>query len=236
MALRKILVGVLSMVMVSPAWSGGLSLGNVTSSDDATVRGTKLTPGSTLFTGDEISVAPHGGAIIALAGGAQAEVLGNSSIRLTKAEDKIQLVVNHGQASFHTSGGSEMTALVGDVTVRPAARADTSAIIQSLSETHVIVAAQKGALLITMAKDGKVYTIPEGEAADLTAKEDPPQSGGAMPAGKAAPPVTLSTKALTWTVVIVGGAMFVTAYLLLRHETKLTTTQIGNEISPDTVN
>ena len=47
MALRKVLVGILMMVMVSPLWGGGEPLGNVTSSSDAAVRGTKLTSGST---------------------------------------------------------------------------------------------------------------------------------------------------------------------------------------------
>ena len=163
MALRKILVGVLTMVMVSPVWGGGEPLGNITSSNDATIRDSKLTPGSTVFTGDVISVAAHGGARIALTGGAQAEILGNSSVQLTMTDNKIQMAVNRGQASFHTSGGNGMSALVGDATVRPADGAETSAVIQSLSETHAIVAAEKGALLVTTAHDGKVYTVREGE-------------------------------------------------------------------------
>ena len=237
MTLRKILVGILVMVMVSPAWGAGKPMGSVTQSINATVRDTKLTPGSTVFMDDIISVADHGGARIALKSGAQAEILGPSSVRLTMADDRIQMVVDRGQASFVTKGGSEISALVADTTVRPAANVETSAILQSLSETHAIISAQKGALLLTM-NDGKVFTVPEGEAADLTATPDPQQGGGAIPAGKAAPPVSLRSKkkAFIWVVVIVGAGVGVTAYLLLRNETKLTTTQIGNEISPDKPN
>ena len=233
MALRKILVGVLTIVMVSAAWGGGAPLGNVTSSSNATVRDTKLTSGSTVFTGDVISVAGHGGARLSLTGGAQAEVLAESSVRLTMTDNKIQMAVNRGQASFHASGENGISALVADATVVPAGKSETSAVIQSLSETHAIVAAQKGALLITTAHDGKVYTVPEGKAADLTATDDPQQGGGAVPAGKAAPRVSVNKKkALIWTVAIVGGGVAVTAYLLARRETGLTPTQIGNEISP----
>lgn len=240
MALRKIIVGILAVVMVSPAWGVGEPMGSVTSSIDATVRDMKLTPGSTVFVDDVISVEAHGGARIALKNGAQAEILGPGSVRLTMADDAIQMVVDRGQASFVTTGSNQISGLIADTTVRPAANVETSAILQSLSETHAIISAQKGALLLTMS-DGKVITVPEGEAADLTATiaaTPDPQQGGAIPAGKSAPPISIRSKkkALIWVAVIVGAGVGVTAYLLLRHETKLTTTQIGNEISPDTPN
>lgn len=238
MAWHRVLVGILTMVMVSPAWGGGEPLGNVTSSNEATVRDTKLTPGSTVFMGDVISVAAHGGARIALTSGAQAEVLENSSVRLAMADNTIQMVVNRGQASLHTPGGNGISALVADATVRPADMVETSAVIQSLSGTHAIVAAQKGALLVTMASDGKVYTVLEGQAADLSAAPDTQQGGPPAPAGKAAPPFSPRSrkKAVIWVVVIVGGGVALTAYLLSRRETKLSTTTLGNEISPDKLN
>ena len=237
MVLRKILVGVLTIVMVSPAWGGSEPLGNITSSSDATIRNSKLTPGSSVFTGDVISVAQHGAVRIALTGGAQAEVLGNSSVQLAKTDNKIQMVLNGGQASFHTSGSKTMSALVGGATVQPADGSETSAIIQLLGETHALVAAEKGALLVTTANDDKVYTVREGEAADLTAVADPQQNGGAIPAGKAAPRISISRKkAVIWTVVIVSAGVAVTAYLLARRETKMSTTTLGNEISPHTLN
>lgn len=236
MALRKILVGVLTLVMVSPMWGGGEPLGNITSSSGATVRDMKLAPGSTVFIGDVISVATHGGARIALTGGGQAEILGNSSVRLTMTDNKIQMAVDRGQASFHTSGGNGINALVANATVRPADGAETSAVIQSLSETHAIVAAEKGALLVTTAHDGMVYTVREGEAADLSAASGPQKNGGAVPAGRAAPPFSARKKAVVWIVVIVGGGVAITAYLLARSETKLSTTTLVNEISPTKLN
>jgi hypothetical protein len=248
MMLRKILVGMLVIVMVSPAWSGGKPLGSVTSSSDATVGNAKLTPGSTVFLGDVISVAEHGGVHVALSSGEQAEVLANSSVRLTMVDDKIQMVVDRGQASFHTSGhtsgrassqtsgGNTMSALVGDATVRPANSAETSAVIQSLSETHAIIAAEKGTLLVTTAYDGKVYTVPEGKAADLSAGPDPQQNGGAVPAGRAAPKISSNKKVVYWTVAIVGAGVIIAAVVLARREANLSSTTLGNEISPHTLN
>ena len=237
MTLRKVLAAFLVVVAVSPAWGAAEPLGSITSSNAATVRDAKLTAGSTVFSGDVISVAAHGATRIALSSGAQAEVLGNSSVQLTKVKDKIQMTVGRGQASFHTSGNSGISALVADATVRPAGGAETSAVIQSLSETHTVVAAEKGALLVTTAHDGKTYTVNEGQAADLSAAPDPQQNGGAAPAGKAAPAVSsLPNNALIWTVVLVGAGTAVTAYLLSRRETTQSTTTLQNEISPAKLN
>lgn len=235
MVLRKILVGVLTIMMFSPVW-GGEPLGSVTESSKASVRDTKLTQGSTVFPGDVIQVDDRGDARVSLHGGSQAEILGNSSVQFAVSDNKIQMVVNRGQASFHTSGANELSAVVADATVRPADTSETSAVIQSLSETHAIVAAQKGALLLTTAHDGKVIRLSEGEAADLSASDDGNQNGGAVPAGKSAPTFQMSKKAVYWTVGILGAGGAIAAYFLSRNETKLTPTQLSNEISPSKLN
>lgn len=237
MAWRKGLSALLMVVAVSPAWGAAEPVGSITSTNAATVRDTKLTAGSTVFNGDVISVSDHGATQIALSSGAQAEILSNSSVRLTKSADTIQITVDRGQASFHTSGNKKISALVADATVRPAGSTETSVIVQSLSGTHAIVAAEKGSLLVTTARDGKTYTLNEGEAADLSAMADPPQGSTPPPAGHSAGGVTaLSGHVLIWTVVIVGAAAAVTAYLVSRSENTPSTQQLQNEISPAKLN
>ena len=237
MAFRKVLVGFLMVVIASPVWGGAEVVGSIASSNAATVRDTKLTPGSTVFSGDAISVGVNGATRIAFANGAQAEVLGNSVVRLTKAGNSIQMVVDRGKASFHTSGGKDMEGLVADASIRAADGSETSAFIQVLGEKHAIIAAQKGALLLTTAYDGKMYTVREGEAAELSVAPDPEQQGGgAIPAGKAAPRMSVSKKVVVWTVIVVGGAAAITAYLLSRRETTQSATTLANEISPSKLN
>jgi len=236
MTFRKVLVGLLMVMMASPVWGGAEIVGNITSSNAATVRETKLTPGSTVFSGDAISVGVHGATRIAFTNGAQAEVLGNSLVRLLKADNRMQIVVDRGQASFHTSAGKDMEALVADTRIRPAGGSETSAIIQALGEKHAVIAAQKGALLITTAFDGQTYTVREGEAADLSVAPDPQQNGAAIPPGKAAPGMSRSKKRVIWVVVLVGGGTAISAYLLARGETTQPTTTLENEISPTKLN
>jgi len=233
MVWRKALATLLIVVASSPAWGAAEPLGSITSTGAATVRDTQLTEGSTVFSGDVISVAEHGTTRIAFSSGAQAEVLGNSSVRLTKANGNIQMIVDRGQASFRTSGNKGISALVADATVRPVNGAETLAVIQSLGQTHAIVAAEKGALLITTAHDAKTYTVNEGEAADLSTAPDPPQGGGRTPTGTVS---ALSGTMVVVTVVIVAAAAAVAAYLLWRKETAVPMTTLQNEVSPATLN
>jgi ferric-dicitrate binding protein FerR (iron transport regulator) len=238
MVWRKVLATLLIAVASSPTWGAAEPLGSITTASAATVRNTNLSEGSTVFSGDIISVATNGVTRIALNGGAQVQILGGSLIRLNKAAEKIQVIVDQGQASFHSSGNNGISALVADATVRPANGEETSAFIQSLSETHAVIEAEKGALLITTAHDGKTYTVSEGEAADLSAVEaspsaDPQQNSGAAPAGKSAPAYSAPSKRVViWTVAILGAAAVGTSVYLIRKEHKPSTTDLGNEISP----
>lgn len=233
---RKILAVILVVMMTSPAWSAAEPVGSVTSSNGSTIRDTKLAPGSTVFNGDTISVGERGAARISLNGGAQAEILSNSLVRLTKSGGDLEMEVDRGQASFHTSGGNHVSARVTDASVRPVGGGETAAVIQSLNKMHAVIAAEKGSLVVTTAYDNKSYTILEGQAADLSLAPAEQQDGTAAPAGQAAPPVSdpkLSKKqVVAWTVVLVGGAVALTAYLLARKETKPTPVQLQNEISP----
>lgn len=240
MAWRKFLAMLLVVVASSPAWGAAEPLGSVTTASAATVRNTNLSEGSTVFSGDVISVAAHGSTRIALSGGAQVQVLGESSVRLKKADESVQIIVDRGQASIHSSGNNGISALVADATVRPVNGAETSAFVQSLSETHAVIAAEKGALLITTAHDGKTYTVNEGEAADLSAVDssaapDAQQNGGAVPAGKAAPPYKRKAVVI-WTVAILAAGTITAAILLIHRENQQSTTSLGNEISPSKLN
>ena len=75
---RQVLALLLVLLLAFPAWGDPNIVGSVASSQSATVRGTNLTPGSTIFSGDTIEVGAHGSAWITLPGGAQVQVAENS--------------------------------------------------------------------------------------------------------------------------------------------------------------
>lgn len=225
MRFHKILAAFVIVAISTPVWSATETLGNVTSSNFSTIRATPLTPGSTVFSGDAISVDQNGQTNISFNNGAKAEVLGNSVIKLSKEDNKVQMAVEHGQASFR-SVGNDIEGSITDVTIRAADGAETSAIIRVLSDKHAVISAQKGALLVTTAYNDQTYRIPEGKEADLSAGQD---QGGAIPAGQAAPQMHRRKKFVIWFIIIGGTGAGVTAYLLERRETSK---PVQNEVSP----
>src|SRR5574337_159087 len=100
---RKPLAATLVLLLAFPAWGEPSVVGNIASSQAATVRGTSVTPGSTIFSGDIIEVGARGSARLALVGEAQLQVAQNSQVRLTKTSEVIQVAVERGGISFRAA-------------------------------------------------------------------------------------------------------------------------------------
>jgi hypothetical protein len=78
-------------------------IGTVTSCTAATIHGTSLVPGSTIFSGDAIDVGPGGSAWIAAPGGAQVRVFENSAVSFTSNENSIEVIVTRGVARTNSA-------------------------------------------------------------------------------------------------------------------------------------
>ncbi len=227
---RQLLAFLLVLMLAFPAWTSPNIVGNVSSSESATVRGTNLTPGSTILSGDAIDVGARGSAQILLVGGAQLRMLEDSQVRVTRTTDVIQVSVQRGVASFRTAENSSVEALLADATIRSADRLPAVGIISVRSPQSAMIAAEKGTLLITTTHDSKSVTLHEGDAAEVTLvperAKDKDKGGGAVPAG------ATSAARVVLIAIIVGGAITAAALLLGRGETQLTTLQKCNSVSP----
>jgi len=227
---RQLLAVLLALVLAFPAWASPNIVGNVSSSESATVRGTNLTPGSTVLSGDAIDVGARGSAQIMLVGGAQLRMLEDSQVRVTRTAKVIQVSVQRGVASFRTPENSSLEALLADATIRSADGLPAVGIISVRSPQSAMIATQKGTLLITTAHDSKSVTLHEGDAAEVTLvperAKDKDKGGGPAPAGSA----TAAKVAII--AIIVGGGITAAALLLGRRETQLTTQQKCNSVSP----
>ncbi len=102
MLFRQVLAVSLGLMLAFPAGASPNIVGNVSSSQSTTVRGTDLTPGSTILSGDTIDVGARGSAQIMLVGGAQLQMLEDSQVRVIRTTDNIQVSVHRGVASFRT--------------------------------------------------------------------------------------------------------------------------------------
>ncbi len=233
---RQALALLLVLLLAFPAWGDPVVVGNVASSQSATVRGTTLAPGSTIFSGDTVEVGTRGSAWITLTGGAQVKVGENSQVRLAKTTDSIQLIIDRGGALFRTAEKSPVEALLGDATIRSADSLPAVGIIIVHDAQSAVIAAQKGMLLISTAHDSKNVTLREGERAEVTLvpqqdtdqdKNKKKKGGAAVPAGS-----SLTAGKAVLIAAILGGVTTAIARLLSDQETKHTTTDNCNAVSP----
>jgi hypothetical protein len=233
MFIRQVLALFLAFTLAFPAWATPTVIGNVSNSESATVRGTSLTPGSTVFSGDTIEVGPKGVARIALHGGAQVQVGANSQIRLTKTPDTVQVTIDRGLAAFLSTDKSGVEAILGDATIRPADGTAAVAVINLRSPQSAVIAAQKGTLLIRTAHDSKTVTLREGDGAEVTLAPENAQDKhhkkgtGAAPAGS-----SWSVGKVVIIAAILGGAATAIGFILGHNEVQLTEQQKCNVVSP----
>jgi hypothetical protein len=235
--LRQSVAFVLVALLTFPAWGGENNVvGVALSSPGASVRGESLAVGSTLFSGDGISVAAPGDAKIALSGGGQVEVLAGSAAVLSRAQTVVQLFVERGAASFRSEPGSRVEALIADATIRSAGGLSAVGIIRMDSPDSAVVVAEKNALQISTAHDSRTLLVPEGSAARVTivdevaAQDGGGQAGSApAPAGKASNPLSTKKK-VAIVALIVGGGLLATGLILATREAK--PVNVLNEVSP----
>jgi hypothetical protein len=227
---KQALTLLLTSVLAHPAWGNPNVVGNISTSKATAVRGTSVTPGSTIFSGDTIEVGPQGSAWIILTGGAQVQVDENSQVRLTKLTDRIQLTIDRGTASFRTVEQSPVEALLGDATIRSANSWPAVGIVSVRNAQSAMIAAQKGALLITTAHDSGSVTLREGETGEVTlipeTDEERKKKGGVIPAGSL-------TAGMTAKVTVILVALTTTIGFIRGHyDPSHTVTQNCNAVSP----
>ena len=192
------------------------------------MRDLPVLPGSTVFSGESVSVSPMGSAQIDLAGGGRVEVFKDSAVQLDRTGTGVQFVVLRGGVSFTGGPGNAVQTTLGDATIRPAAPLSVG-VLHVENPDSAVLATIKGKLTITTEHDASSVDVPEGSAVRITLV-DPAQlgQGGAQPAGRAAP--ALKKIAL---IAFLFAAMFLGVFLwIAAHEPTETPQQLASEISP----
>lgn len=218
---------ILVFALASPAFSSSDAIGQAVYTQAASVREAPLTTGSTLLSGETVTVHQKGIARIALSGGGQIELLDQSSARFTRSQSAVQLFLESGSASFRSAPTSSVEAIIADATIRSAPSAPALALMSMETPESAVVIATKGMLEIATLHDGQTVQVPEGSAARISLIPDPQ---GAAPAGKTGGLGGISRKKLAIIALIVGGAVVITAVILARREPNQG--NISNEVSP----
>jgi len=229
MFVRQALAAILILLLAFPAWTALNPIGRATSSNSSTVRGIALLPGGTIFSGDTIEVGPRGGARIALAGGGLVAVAADSRVRVSQANEKIQIELTWGRVWF-SMAGKRVQGRLGDATVRSAQGAPGVGVIARLSPTKAIIAAAKGELVVSTGRDSKSVTLREGEGVEVSLALPSPPSPTAAPS-PAPPPVVLAAVPIVILGVVVIVAASLIAVALNNNEGQLTDQEKANVLS-----
>lgn len=225
--LQQLLAAVLIALVASPAWSQTQVAGTIVASQSATMRDAPLPPGSTIFSGESVSVSQTGGAQINLAGGGRIEVLRDSAVQLDRTAAGVQFVVLRGAVSFMGGPKNAVATTLGDATIR-SGDPSSLGVLHLENPDSAVLAALKGKLTIKTEHDASSIDVPEGSAVRITLVDPSEPQGGAEPAGRAAPAI----KKLALIVFLFAAAFLAIFLWIAAHEPSETPSQLASEVSP----
>ena len=184
--LHQSLACILTLVLCLPTWGANEVVGIAVQTQSASVHQSALPAGSTIFSGDAITAAANGRVQVALPGGGRVDVLSNSTVRVERNAEGVELTVERGSASFQTRPDSPVSALLTDARIRAPKGGSAMGIVGLESPDSALVAARIGALEVITEHDSKSVLIPEGSAARITLLPEEPAQGqvGVQPAGR----------------------------------------------------
>jgi hypothetical protein len=224
---QQFLAAVLISLMAWPAWTQNQLVGTVITSQAATMAEVPLATGSTIFSGESVSVSPTGSAQIGLAGGGRVEILRDSAIQLNRSGAGVQFLVLRGGVSFAGGPKDGIETILGDATIH-FKDPSSLAVLHLESPDSAVLATMKGKLTIKTAHAPESIDVLEGSAVRITLVEPSEPQGGAQPAGRAAP----ALKKLALIVFLIGAAFLGIFLWIASHEPSETPQQLGSEVSP----
>ena len=175
--LRQALAFALAVALALPTWAVNEAVGVAVQTQSATIRQTKLAAGSTVYSGDAISAAANGRAQISLPGGGRVDVLSNSTVRVERKAEGVEMTLEQGKASFQSLPDSPVTALLTDARVRALKGTSAMGLIGMESPDSVLVVARIGALEVISEHDANSVVVPEGSAARISLLPEEPEQG-----------------------------------------------------------
>lgn len=160
---KKALAITLSMLLAAPIWAMSAPIGSVAIGSGTTVAGTTAAPGTSLFSGDTVSVQQGAQATITLAGGSRVLFDGGSQARIVRDGSVLALELSSGGAAFTSSSKSLVEGRLADMTFRPLDPSIASVgYIAFKDTTHAFLYANKGAWVVTTMHDGHSTVLQPG--------------------------------------------------------------------------
>lgn len=228
---RQGLAFLLTVLLAVPAWAAPGQLGTIAGSQAAFIRGTDAIAGSTVFSGDTISVGRGGSAWVTLPGGAQVRLGENSEAELARTDRAVQLDLRRGRATFRATPETVIEGLVGDATFRAAQDGPGVGVISYLSANKVFLFAEQGNWIIRTAYDDASVTLHQGQG--MEAALEPAQAEPAATSEDTTPP---RKRRGVFVIVLVSGLIIggatAAALAATEGESHFSNVQKQNAVSP----
>jgi len=189
------------------------ALGEIVRSSSATLGGIAAPAGGTAVSGDVMSTAKGGGALVQFSAGSQIELGENSSVTLSGTPDHVLAKVDRGTVTVQTPGPEAVVVETAQCRVDAAGQGSVSYSATLGPEGGVSITARHGILAATEISDGQSHALAEGEtwtcpsaaASAQTREEGRPVGGEAAGQAPAPKPQAHSNTGLL--VVLIGGGV-----------------------------
>ena len=103
---RRAMAVTMSLLLTVPLWAISSPVGTIAVGSKVTVAGTAAATGSSLYSGDTLSVEAQGKASLLLSGGSRAIISPNSEARVTRDGSALALELVRGGMAFTSSAKS----------------------------------------------------------------------------------------------------------------------------------
>ena len=152
------------LLLVLPAWPASDPIGHVTVARGAEVSGVEVTPGTTVFDGDRVTVPGGGLATLDLRGGSVVEMTGGTDVYLAEHGKRVDVRVNRGGVRLTSSGKLTTAGRVADLVFSPASPGAGSVGLVRLEDgTKVLLLAERGDWVAYTADNRRTVTVRPGE-------------------------------------------------------------------------
>jgi len=175
-----LLLLLLGLVALAPAFAGSAVVGSVAGSTNATVGGVALRPNTTLFSGDSVQV-KDGVAIVAV-GKTSRVVFGRETIAsFLRDANEVTVLLGQGNVSlFHPDDSVVLRVKVGDVSVTPEGGFKTLGEVAMLGNA-LVISSKEGTLLVNNGE--QTVRVAKGKTLTVTSKPARAPQAGAPAAG-----------------------------------------------------
>lgn len=161
--LRRAMAVTMSLLLSVPLWAISSPVGTIALGSKVTVAGSEAATGSSLYSGDTLSVEAHGKASLLLSGGSKAIFAPKTQARVVRDGSVLALELERGGMAFTSSAKSLVVGRVADVTFRPKDPAKGAVgYVTFKDSTHPIFFADKGDWLLTTGSNGHNMILHRG--------------------------------------------------------------------------